>query len=77
MDLIRVHGFEEKINVHESEKKKIARGWWWCRYGANVFWNLTLEFDIYFKNTLNLIFLGFKWSYERFENRSYFLKNVV
>ena len=34
------------------------------------FWNLTHFFDIQFKNTSNLIFLGFKVPSERF-----FLKN--
>ena len=46
------------------------------------FWNLTHFFDIQFKNTSNLIFLGFKAPSERFfqifsqgfQNRSYFLK---
>ena len=57
----------------------IARGW----KGGMVqifFWNLTHFFDFEFKNTSNLIFLGFKVPSERlqgFQNRSYFLTYVV
>ena len=37
----------------------------------NLFWNLTHFFDIQFKNTSNLIFLGFKVSSERFFHKNF------
>ena len=54
----------------------IARGWWWKGMGGRgrvefLFWNLTLFFDIHFKNTFNLNFLGFKVSNERFFHKNF------
>ena len=39
----------------------------WCKF---VFGNLTHFFDIHFKNTFNLIFLGFKVLSERFFHKN-------
>ena len=37
----------------------------------NLFWNLTHFIDIQFKNTVNLIFLSFKVSSERFFHKNF------
>ena len=52
------------------------------RVSQIVFCRLRIFFDIQFKDTLNLIFLGFKvpseeFFLQEFPNRSYFLKYVV
>ena len=48
-----------------------SRGWgwrWWWKgwHGTKLFFDRTLFFDLQFKNTSNLILLGFKMSSKRF-----------
>ena len=42
----------------------------------NCFWNLTLFFDIHFKNTSNFIFLGFKVPSESFFHKDFLLLDI-
>ena len=72
----RVHGYEEKTKFHVIDLKKKQNfmypgTWIWEKIGANFFLNLTHCFDIQFKNTLNLIFLGFKVPSERFFHKDF------
>ena len=55
-------GGREEIDIEGV----VVEGGWRRGQGRIFFWNLTPFFDFKFKNTSNLIFLGFKVPFERF-----------
>ena len=72
-----------KVAWHNFFSSRGWGWWWWWKgwHGTKPFFRFDPFFKIQFKNTSNLILLGFKMSSESFflqifQNRSYFLKYV-